>query len=157
MTDDPIFGNPRDLLSTMRVSKFASVGIIGAIVDTATILLLATQFGVYRGVAKIIGAELAIVVMFLINEHWTFAEEGAVGLTAFLKRLLKSNAVRIGGVAVATIVFVVVSGIPVHLPVGGEPLWLTIANAIGIGAGFVVNYTAESLFTWRVGRTHERQ
>lgn len=157
MTDDPILGNPRDLLSTIRVSKFVSVGIIGAIVDTATILLLTTQFGLYRGAAKIIGAELAIVVMFLINEHWTFAEEGAVGLPAFLKRLLKSNAVRIGGVAVATIVFVVVSGLAVELPVGGEPLWLTIANAIGITAGFIVNYIAESLFTWRVGRTHDRR
>lgn len=157
MIDGPLLGKPRNLLSVLRVSQFLSVGLLGAVVDTATILVLTTQFGIYRGAAKIVGAELAIVVMFLINEHWTFADEGAVGPKAFGKRLLKSNTVRLGGIAVATIVFIIVSGMPVALPIGGEPLWLAIANGIGIAAGFLVNYTAESLFTWRVGRPPNRE
>lgn len=149
MTDP--FARFESLLSGIRFSQFASVGLFGAVVDTGTVLILTTELGIYRGSAKLVGAELAIILMFLINEHWTFADEGAAGLRSFLRRLAKSNLVRVGGVLVATVVFVLVSGLDVRLPYGGEPLWLTVANAIGIGVGFVVNYVAESLFTWRVG------
>jgi uncharacterized membrane protein YraQ (UPF0718 family) len=55
----------------------------------------------------------------------------------------------LAGVLVATGVFVVVSGLEHSLPVS-ERLWLIVANGIGIGVGFVVNYTAETLFTWRL-------
>jgi len=151
MTDGTSFGRVGELLSGVRLGQFVSVGGLGAVVDTGTVVLLTTQLGFYRGTAKVIGAELAIVLMFMINEHWTFAAEGEAGRRPFLRRLLKSNLVRVGGVAVATVVFVAVSGIEVTLPFGGEALWLTIANVIGIGVGFVVNYVAESLFTWRVG------
>lgn len=152
MTDGPWMGKVGELLSGIRFGQFASVGLIGAILDTATVIVLTTELGIYRGFAKLIGAELAIITMFLLNEHWTFAEEGAAGVLPFLRRLGKSNLVRVGGVMVATVVFVIVSGFQVDLPWGGRALWLTIANAIGIGAGFIVNYIAESLFTWRVGR-----
>lgn len=156
MIDGPILGKPGSLLSGIRFSQFASVGLFGATVDTGTILILTTEFGIHRGIAKLVGAELAIVAMFLINDFWTFADEGSTGIIALTRRLLKSNLVRAGGVAVATIVFVLVSSFDVRLPIGGEALWLTIANAIGIAAGFTVNYVAESLFTWRVGRHPDR-
>ena len=150
-TDEPWLGRVEALLSGTRIGQFVTVGGLGAVVDTGTLLLLTTQAGLYRGEAKVVSAELAIVLMFFINEHWTFAAEGAPGLRALLHRLVKSNLVRIGGVAVATVVFVGVSGIHVDLPYGGRALWLTISNVIGIGVGFVVNYVAESLVTWRVG------
>jgi putative flippase GtrA len=140
------------LLSGVRFGQFASVGAAGAILDTTTVVLLTTQFGVYRGASKLVGAELAIMLMFAINERWTFAEEGATGARALVGRFLRSNLVRAGGVLVATGVFVVVSGLPVTLPVGGEGAWLAIANGVGIGVGMFVNYVAESLFTWRVTR-----
>lgn len=152
MTDGPWFGKLDAMLSAFRFGQFASVGLVGAVLDTSVVIILTTEFGVYRGFAKLAGAELAIITMFLLNEHWTFADEGAAGFLPFLRRLGKSNLVRAGGVLVATVVFVVVSGFEVDLPWGGVALWLTIANAIGIGAGFIVNYIAESLFTWRVGR-----
>ncbi|MFB6174267.1 MAG: GtrA family protein [Halobacteriales archaeon] len=151
MTDGPRLGEVGELVSGLRFGQFLSVGVAGAVLDTATVVVLTTEFGLYRGVSKLIGAELAILLMFAINERWTFADEGASGTLPLLRRVLTSNLVRAGGVAVATVVFVLVSGLDVTLPVGGERLWLALANGIGIGAGFVVNYVAESLFTWRVG------
>ena len=151
MTDGPRIGRVDALFSGVRLTQFLSVGVAGGLLDTATVVVLTTQLGFYRGYAKVIGAELAIVLMFLINEHWTFAAEGAEGRRSFLGRLLRSNVVRLGGLVVGTAVFLVVSGLDVTLPVGGEALWLTISNVIGLGAGFLVNYVAESLFTWRVG------
>ena len=151
MNDGPRVGRIDALFSGVRLTQFLSVGALGGLLDTVTVVLLTTQFGVYRGYAKLLGAELSIVLMFLINEHWTFASEGADDRGAFLRRLLRSNVVRLGGLLVGTAVFLIVSGLDVDLPVGGEALWLTISNVIGIGVGFVVNYVAESLFTWRVG------
>jgi putative flippase GtrA len=139
------------LVSGVRFGQFASVGALGAVCDTSVVVLLTTYAGVYRGSAKLLGAELAIVVMFLVNEHWTFSTEGRAGRWPLLRRFLKSNLVRAGGVVVATVVFVFVSGFPSMLPFGGESLWLVVANGVGIAAGMFVNYVAESLFTWRVG------
>ena len=151
MTDGPRIGRVDALLSGVRITQFLSVGIVGGLLDTATVVVLTTQVGIYRGYAKVVGAELAIVLMFLINEHWTFASEGADDRRSFFGRLARSNVVRLGGLVVGTVVFLLVSGLEVELPVGGEALWLTISNVVGIGVGFVVNYVAESLFTWRVG------
>lgn len=134
--------------SGVRFGKFASVGAAGAAVDTATILLLTSKLTVHPGFAKLIGAELAIIVMFIINERWTFAEESDGG--GVLRRFAKSNLVRAGGVGVATVVFVAVAGIEFSLPVGGREAWLVIANGAGISVGLAVNYVAESLITWQV-------
>lgn len=139
------------LLSGVRFGQFASVGALGALCDQSILVLLTTYGGVYRGSAKLVGAEVAIIVMFLVNEHWTFSAEGEAGWWSFLRRFLKSNLVRAGGVLVATGVFVLVSGLDYRFPVGGEVLWLLFANGVGIGVGMFVNYVAESLFTWRVG------
>jgi putative flippase GtrA len=138
------------LLSGVRFGQFASVGALGAVCDTGLVVLLTSYAGVYRGSAKLVGAEVAIIVMFLVNEHWTFSTEGGSGRWSLVRRFLKSNLVRAGGVLVATVVFVFVSGLDYRFPVGGEGLWLVFANGVGIGVGMFVNYVAESLFTWRV-------
>jgi putative flippase GtrA len=139
-----------ELFSTVRFGQFVSVGAAGAVVDMTATVLLTSRGGFYPGTAKLIGAELAIALMFLINDRWTFAEAGALGGKAKLRRFLKSNLVRAGGVGVATVVFVLLAGVDITLPIGGEELWLATANAAGIGAGMFVNYIAESLFTWRL-------
>jgi len=149
MSDDAGLGA---LLSGARVGQFVSVGVVGAGVDTATTLLLQEGLSVFPEVAKLIGAECAIVVMFLINEHWTFAEEGAIGTGPFLRRLLTSNVVRSGGLAVQLVVYAYVRRLPVSIDVAGVDLWTVLPILIAIGSAVVVNYVAESLFTWRVHR-----
>jgi putative flippase GtrA len=144
----------RALASGVRFGQFASVGALGAVIDNAVLGALLNA-GVGPELAKLAGAEAAIVVMFLVNEHWTFAEEGATGTGAFLRRLLTSNLVRAGGVLVATVVFsLVYRSFDVSVAVAGFEFWFLVANMTGIGVGLLVNYVAESLFTWRV--TDER-
>ena len=138
------------LLSGVRVGQFVSVGLVGATVDTTTTLVFRDLLGVFPEVAKLAGAECAIVVMFLINEHWTFAEEGAAGRGAFLRRLVTSNVVRSGGLAVQLVVFAVVRRLDVSVVVGDVELWAVLPILIAIGTASIVNYVAESLFTWQV-------
>lgn len=135
-----------------RIGQFVSVGVVGAAIETVIVALLTTLFGAGAIAAKAVGAECSISTMFVVNDRWTFADEGAGGAVAFVRRWAKSHAVRLGGLAVAfTVLFLLTSVVSVTLPVWGVDLWPTVANVVGIGVGMVLNYVAESLFTWGVG------
>lgn len=139
------------LVDGTRFGQFLSVGILGAACDTTATLALQTYLGVQYDLAKLFGAELAIVVMFLLNERWTFASEGAAGVPATLKRLVTSNVVRSGGLAVQLVTYYFLRRAPVDLVIAGFDLWRVGAIVCAIGVAFVVNYVTESTFTWRVG------
>jgi putative flippase GtrA len=140
------------LLSGRRFGKFVSVGAVGAVFDVATATLL-SELGVFPELAVFVGIEVAIIVMFLLNDNWTFAEQGAAGVGAALRRLVRSNVVRAGGIAVQLATFgLFFRVVALDLPVAGIDGWFVVSKVAGIGAGMVVNYVAESLVTWRVGR-----
>ena len=138
------------LVSGVRFGKFASVGAVGAVFDLTTSSLLSYLLGVAPAVAKLLGAEVAIVVMFAINDRWTFADHGREGLWPKLRRLLKSNLVRSAGLAVQVVVVSVLSSLDVRLVLFGVNLWTMVTFPVAIAASVLVNYVAESLFTWRV-------
>lgn len=139
------------LASGIRFGQFASVGIVGAICDNAMLTLLKLGFGVPDELAKAAGIETAIVVMFLLNDRWTFADQGEAGLVPRLRRLAKSNVVRVGGIAIQLTVFtLLVNRTDLTLSLGGTDFWFLAASLIAIGCAMFVNYLAESLFTWQV-------
>lgn len=156
-------GRLRAIASVARFGQFVSVGVVGAICDNAVLLLtvelglaaaLAAALGVPNAtpeVAKAAGVETAIVVMFLLNERWTFAGQGTDGAGPFLRRLATSHLVRTGGVAVQLVVFsLVYRRLYTPLAVAGVDLWLLVASGAGIATGMIVNFVFESLVTWRV-------
>jgi putative flippase GtrA len=139
------------LLSGVRFGQFVSVGVVGAISDNAVLAMLRLVFGVPELWAKAAGVETAIVVMFLVNEHWTFAGQGASGRWPFLRRLGKSHLVRSGGVTVQLVVYwVLVDQVDLTVRLLGTDLWFLLASPIAIAVAMTVNYVFESLFTWQV-------
>jgi putative flippase GtrA len=160
----------RAIASGVRFGQFVSVGLVGAACDTAVLVALTEGLGVLPEVATLVGIETAILVMFLINEHWTFADEGDGGTDPLLGRLKRSHVVRAGGVTTQFVVFVLVfRGLSRDVvlgdigpwlaltrllgvgPVASDlDVWLLVAKGSGIGVGMLVNYVFESLFTWRV-------
>ncbi|MEF8774545.1 MAG: GtrA family protein [Halobacteriales archaeon] len=139
------------LLSGVRFGQFVSVGAVGALFDNAVLVSLHLGVGVPEFPAKAVGAETAILVMFLVNEHWTFADEGTSGRGAFLRRLLRSHLVRAGGTTVQLSVYWVLTQVLVfELVAFGTDWWFLLASPIAIGIAMFVNYAFESLFTWRV-------
>ena len=162
------------LVSGVRFGQFVSVGAVGAVVDTIVLLTLAEGLGVLPELATLAGIESAILVMFAVNERWTFAGEGVPGRGPLLGRLKRSHAVRVAGsltqfgvfVLVYRVLFVpltlgqipgwsVLAGVLGFRPatLAGLDVWLLVAKGTGIGVGMVVNYVFESLFTWRVTRS----
>jgi putative flippase GtrA len=140
------------LLSGVRFGKFVSVGAVGAVFDLTVSSALILVFGVLAEYAKLVGAEVAIVVMFFINEHWTFSEEGAGGAIPLLGRLARSNLVRVGGVALQFLVVRGLRTLDVSIVVAGFDLWQLLPLPIAIVCSMFLNYVLESLFTWRIGR-----
>lgn len=161
-----IQGRLRAIASAARFGQFISVGAVGAVCDNAMLLLtvelgvataLAGVLGIPRAapeVAKATGIETAIVVMFVLNERWTFAGQGARGVLPFLRRLGTSHLVRAGGVAVQLVVFsLVYRRLYTPFALAGVDLWLIVASGTGIATGMIVNFVFESLITWRVHDT----
>ena len=142
-----------ELASGVRFGKFVSVGAIGAVFDITTTTALIVGLGVLGEYAKLVGAEVAIVVMFAINERWTFSELGAPGRIPTVKRFLRSNLVRSGGLAVQFLIVRGLRQLDVSVVVFNFDLWQLIPIPIAIGASMFLNYVAESLLTWRVLRS----
>ncbi|MCU4717776.1 GtrA family protein [Halapricum hydrolyticum] len=144
MLSIPFRDRLRSLATADRLLQFIAVGTIGASVDMSLLVVFHSVVGLPLVVSKLTGAEISYLVMFVINERWTFSSFGKTSLRARLRRLGTSNGVRLGGLATATTVLVVLTEV--------AGLWYPLANAIGIGVGFFVNYAFESLLTWRVHR-----
>lgn len=135
----------RALWSRSRVGQFVGVGLVGAAVDTLGLYLLVELTALGPVVGKAVSWELSIVVIFVINEWWTFASYGETTPRALGRRFLRSNVVRFAGFLVTLAVLAML--------VRWAGVWYVAANAVGIGVGFFVNYTCESLYTWKV---HQR-
>jgi putative flippase GtrA len=139
------------LASPQRFGRFVSVGVVGALFDVMVLLVLVESVGLLEEVAVVVGIETAILVMFTLNEGWTFRDAGRGGRWATVRRLVRSHAVRAAGSTVQFLVFVTVFRLLfVSVTVAGIDAWLLVAKAGGIACGMLVNYILETLFTWRV-------
>jgi putative flippase GtrA len=144
------------LVHRARIGQFVSVGVLGAMIETVVVAVLTAFLGIGPLLAKAVGAELSISTMFAVNDRWTFAGEGAVGSRAFVRRWGKSHLVRTVGLLVAfTVLYVLTNVVAFSVTVAGFEFWPTVANVIGIGVGMIINYVAESLFTWDVAEVIE--
>ena len=136
-------------MSTNRFGKFASAGAIGAIFDTLILLLLVEKFGVLEEVAVVIGIESSILIMFVINDNWTYSSVNNVRTLS--RRLLRSHTVRIVGALTQFIVFTIIyRNYFMQLEMLEVDLWLLVAKGFGIGLGMILNYTFETIFTWSI-------
>lgn len=122
--------------------KFFSVGAFGAVLDNALLVVLVEFIHVDPLYGKIVSAESSIVFMFLINEFWTFSDYGEGSLVEFVRRLFFSNFIRLGGLVVGLITMYILMSV--------LDIWYLLSNILGIGVGFVVNYTCECIFTWGI-------
>ena len=141
------------LVSGVRFGQFVSVGAVGATVDVTTLLVLTEVAGLPAAVANVASIETAILVMFAVNEHWTFADEGGDDGRSLARRLGRSHVVRAGGSTLQYLLFVgVFYGVAVDLTLAGLNLWLVAVKGGAIAVAMLVNYVLESLFTWQVHR-----
>ncbi len=119
--------------------KFLVVGSIGFMINTA-VLEAMVRFGFHPALGSGIGAELAIISNFLLNNAWTFKSRKVTGKQA-LGKFLQFNMTSVGAILIqaGTVWF--------GTTFFGAALyrWFYI---VGVGIGLIWNYTMYSRVIW---------
>lgn len=123
-----------------RFLKFALVGVLGLVVNTAFLYLLTTYvFGeaLYM-LSAAISLELSILNNFYFNERWTFRDRSFSD--ALFGRLVKFHVSRIlGAVTTLTALYLLTE----HLKI-----YYLLSNIVGVGFGTLVNYLTSRFWVW---------
>lgn len=122
-----------------RPARFGMVGVSGIFVNSAALALLVYLADAPIWLASAGATEVAILSNFVLNDRWTFR-------TQRHHRPLWGRLLRFNGVALLSMAITVsvLTGLMSYLP-----LPLLAANILAIGAATVVNYSLNSLWTWR--------
>ena len=120
--------------------KFCCVGLVGAIVNIGSYLLLERRFQIPSQVAINIAIEISIVSNFFFNNYWTFKKR-TKKLPAFI-RLVIFNIVSL----VTTVIFYNLLFFFLFIKLGMNDV---ISILISITAGTISNFTINSILTWR--------
>lgn len=125
-----------------RFLKFATVGFIGYVIN-AVGLEVFFRLGLPAGFAASLGAELAIISNFTLNNLWTFAEKKITSLGQILVKFIQFNLTSLGAVVLQGIV--VAAGTAI---IGNQYRQIVLIIAVGF---FVLpyNYVAYNLLIWR--------
>ncbi len=126
----------------LRLIKFSIVGVIGAGINTGFLWVLTDFAGLFYLYSSVVAIEIAIIMQFLMNDRWTFKERKTTHAGQFIKRILKSNLWRSGGLAVNI-------GI-LYLLTEYMDVYYLLSNIFGIICAFLLNYILESRLTWGI-------
>lgn len=126
----------------IRFIKFATVGFIGYVIN-AVGLEVFYRLGATPAIAAALGAELAIVSNFTLNNLWTFKEKRITELSKLIRKFLQFNLTSVG----AIIIQAVVVGIGTSI-FGDASRQIMLIIAIGF---FVIpyNYAAYNILIWK--------
>lgn len=127
---------------SQKFFKFATVGFIGYVIN-AIGLETFFRLGLGTGIAAALGAELAIISNFILNNRWTFAQDQISGIGKTLLKFVQFNLTSFGAVIIQGLVVGTLS----HL-FGDHFRQIYLIIAIGL---FVIpyNYSMYNLFIWK--------
>ncbi len=146
---------------SQQVIKFGIVGFIGFIVNTIGLELF-VLFGLRPSISGMLGAEMAIVSNFILNNFWTFAAKKIVSLRKTPIKFLQFNLTSVGAIIIqgvtieaGTLVFGnlmnnLFSGL--LTPLFGDNGY-RFFFIIGIGFGMIWNYFAYTTFIWKTRKS----
>jgi len=122
--------------------KVCVVGAFGFVVQTAVhYFLLRLNFAPYN--SNVIGAEVAVLLMFPINNWWSF-RNNAVSGGKFFKGLLQFNLVALGSMVIQRLV---VQGSYYFFGPGFLTEW--VFYVVGVLLGLIWNFTMYKRIIWR--------
>jgi len=120
--------------------KFGIVGGSGVVVNMGLLFVLTRFLSVRLEIASAIAIEASILSNFFLNNLWTFKKRNTH--VPFWSRLFRYHLVTgLAGIVNYLILLLLVKTLGWHD---------MLSNLIGIAIGTIINYSLNSLWTWRV-------
>jgi len=120
--------------------KFGIVGGSGVVVNMGLLFILTRFLSVRLEIASAIAIEVSILSNFFLNNLWTFKKRNTH--VPFWSRLLRYHLVTgLAGIVNYLVLLLLVKTFGLHD---------MLSNLIGIVIGTFINYSLNSLWTWRV-------
>ena len=119
--------------------KFAVVGGSGIVVNMGLLYVLTRILSIRLEIASPIAIETSILTNFVFNNFWTFKKRDA--RFSFWSRILRYHLVTgLAGIVNYLVLLFLVNYMDMNE---------FISNLIGIGAGMLINFFLNSLWTWK--------
>lgn len=118
--------------------RFALIGGLGAILNTSLLYFLTEFLDIYYIYSAIIAVEAAIVLMFFLNNTFTF--ENTKKGRSIISGIVKSNIVRSFGIATSILILYVLTEY--------FNILYIVSNILAIFIGSIVNFVGEREFNW---------
>ena len=124
-----------------QIFSFGLIGFVNAGVDAAAFFVALHTVTDNLIVANVCAWVVAVTSSYLLNSRFTFGKNPRFGDYLFFA------ATQIGGLIANTTALVV--SVKLLTPLVSAPVSLVLAKIIGIGAGFVVNFTLARFLVFR--------
>ena len=144
-----------------QLIKFAIVGFIGFIVNTIGLELF-VRLGTRPSVSGMIGAEMAIISNFTLNNFWTFAAKRITSWRKTPVKFLQFNLTSVGAIIIQGVTIELGTLLFGNLMDGLfsgslKPYWgnegYRFFFVMGIGIGLIWNYFAYTTFIWKTRKS----
>jgi dolichol-phosphate mannosyltransferase len=130
-------------IKSKRLEEFIKFGIVGGsgvLVNMGLLFVLTRFLSVRLEIASIIAIETSILSNFFLNNLWTFKKRNTH--VPFWVRLFRYHLVTgLAGIVNYLVLLLLVKTFGWHD---------MLSNLIGIAIGTIINYSLNSLWTWRV-------
>jgi len=141
--------------------KFGTVGFIGFIVNTIGLELF-VRLGIRPSVSGMLGAEMAIISNFTLNNIWTFAAKKIVSWKKIPVKFFQFNITSIGAILIQGVTIelgtFIFGGLMNNIFSGAMmPYWgrggYRFFYVMGVGFGLIWNYFAYTTFIWKTRKS----
>jgi putative flippase GtrA len=127
----------------VRFAKFATVGVIGTVVDFSVLNLLILGFGLSKFWANTCSFSAAVISNFIWNRLWTFPESREKSL---VPQLVQFSLVSTGGYVINQVIFLGLDSLIFH---NWGALGYNVAKAIAIIVVLFWNFGMNRAWTYR--------
>ena len=132
------FGN-----HSWRLVRVMAVGGVGFIIAASIFEIVGIRMQlVAASTASLIAGECAILSNFFLNDRFSFGEMAAHA-ESLISRIVRFHLVSSGSLATQWIIVFITESFT------SDPLFLRGAFVLGVGIGFIFNYTGYYLWVWR--------
>lgn len=120
--------------------KFGIVGTIGFIINTV-VLWAMVRAGIFPAIGSAVGAELAVISNFILNNAWTFGDRRVRG-KRMIPKFIQFNVASLGAILIQT------GTVWAGTTLFGRGTYF-ISYLCGVGLGLIWNYTMYSKVIWK--------